>query len=132
MLCRQFLPRLAESFVLRPACILALALILSIAVQATPALAQKRWQGFGGNNNWFLTLNWEGGVPVASDNVLFPAAGIGGFPHPRTTVGVPANEIIINSLIVDQPLDDEFTFVGSDGVINVTTYAAFETNPGFK
>jgi T5SS/PEP-CTERM-associated repeat protein len=125
---RQFLPRLAESFVLRLAC--ALALILSIAVQTTPALAQKRWQGFAGGNNWFLTLNWEGGVPVASDNVLFPSAGIGGWPHPRTTVGVPADEIIINSLRVDQPFDDQFTFVGSDGVINVTTYADFETNFG--
>ncbi|MCC6268954.1 MAG: DUF11 domain-containing protein [Dehalococcoidia bacterium] len=38
------------------------------------AAATRTWTGLGGSNNWSDAANWDTGVPLAGDDIVFPAS----------------------------------------------------------
>jgi autotransporter-associated beta strand protein len=61
--------------------LLASASLLWPAVAAATTLT---WNGGGGDNSWTSDANWVGGVaPVAGDNLVFDATGVGARPSPN-------------------------------------------------
>ncbi|HTE46980.1 MAG TPA: autotransporter-associated beta strand repeat-containing protein, partial [Gemmatimonadaceae bacterium] len=52
----------------------------SVVAQAT-----RTWTGGGGNSSWTTAGNWGGIAPVAGDNLVFDATGVGVNPGPSNT-----------------------------------------------
>lgn len=38
------------------------------------AAATRTWTGLGASNNWSDAANWDTGVPLAGDDIVFPAS----------------------------------------------------------
>ncbi|MDZ4656911.1 MAG: hypothetical protein SH868_04955, partial [Bythopirellula sp.] len=114
---RHFPSRLAESFFLRPACTLALAVLLSAV--AVPAGADT-WLG-GAVTDWFSPVAWADllGPPTASENAIFARTVFGVTPV-STSVSLPGNATIV-ALSVDIPSSTPYVFTGSNGAVLTAT-----------
>ena len=114
---RHFPSRLAESFFLRQACTLALAVLLSAV--AVPAGADT-WLG-GAVTDWFSPVAWSDllGPPTASENAFFSRTVFGVTPV-NTSVSLPGNATIV-ALNVDIPSSTPYVFTGSNGAVLTAT-----------
>ena len=55
---------------------LAAALVIAALIpttQSASAAATRTWTGLGPNSNWSTSANWDTGVPVAGDSIVFPS-----------------------------------------------------------
>ena len=48
--------------------------LLSMTPQVAQAAVTRTWTGLGATDNWAEAANWDSGVPVAGDSLVFPAA----------------------------------------------------------
>lgn len=119
---RHFLSRLAESFVLRHACAVALAVFLA------PAAARAvEWNGV--TSDWFNEFAWSfpGSVPGPTDTVFLDDT-FQGISLLVTNVALSTGTTI-EQLIVDSPAGKQYTITGANGaILTATTQIQFSNN----